>query len=1263
MGSSVSSLMKRYSIGSSASATQLVLGPEAPPPKPGSDRYCWKCKKPNFLLSLSPKSGMVSCSTCPRSFHAKLLFNPFDKSACSGYDEKVSHHVDLCVLRERNDKQQYASTEAFLSDLSWIQHNMQIVEAEDPNLIQCAKQIYKKAKKQMSEIDLCYECYINIQFNEKWFELACSKPHLLVWAKLKGYPYWPAKVFANASLLNQVLVLFFGAHDRATIAPKDCFLFSEQDPNNKPAKRPTWDTSMNEARAHISRLIERFGTFRYAQNHTQLDVRRVDEYTKNMIPGAFASLHSTVERIGAIDAPIARPPAGSGDGSEPHSGTDCAAKTKLTMKILKNSGKVVAISSLTTPEASGPATNIEFPTGGGTSTTGEKLSDDTAGGGASGSLHSQPAPPEVPSIKRITRRMSRKSVSAKEYDSAVEDQSVRGTGSFAELRKKRKSVGMMDTEKRLEQQQHQQQQSQPRESDKVESLLIRRNSATWETEPISKRRKSTAKNRGRPKTPSASGANHAEGGRETSEHEAASQETRLMTTGKEPECVSIPIRKLLLRRKSVAHCLRPSPDTESLPVEAAPSLPVDNGSTMPSAVDEPPLQGPSTVTPPQPGTSDLASLLTVETDESLNVTAETALLDPNMIIPAEIKQEPVSESEDNLSTTEELSSVQLAATVAEPRNTRQSISTDTSNGAQQCAVDQGLASGKDDTPVPQSRNKSKETDAESSFQQSVVGQRARKTFPAGNKNAPKHVGSSATSTGGSTDPKQTPVPHMVNIPNPLPTSLGNGFKPEFTITGSRAAMAESGIVGPAVSILMVSNTGGNSSNGCAVTPVPTPTTSAVPTSTPVPPATGALSSPIATTKIEKQYGASSECLPSSATDVHGEADVESLATLRPPPLQAKPTGAPIPGNTGEAVSQSRSPPMVSDLVVQASGRMADYCQRLLEEMLTKFTSQGSLEAKLAQLHLELENAEKRHQLERARLTQEHAKKLADERLKLEQEKDAAIREVRQIAATEKDRAVALAKKTQWCKRCPKEAMYYCCWNTSYCDPNCQQSDWSSHQKVCTQVQNRAERPLVAGGGSTVGSGSPDNLGAASADVIVLDDSPVRAGSAGRKRPSARISPSSGAKARLIPRCSLNGTITFTKAMQISDVVGNATEMHGERRHVSSGVVLPSSSAGPVNATAVRITMPANRPTPPVIAPRRSTSQQTAERPKSNSSTTQNNPYMRERLFNNNSIASLDSGPSRLTAYTVLSANHTGATTGAGPRVWNQFYLPSTSDYT
>jgi hypothetical protein len=48
----------------------------------------------------------------------------------------------------------------------------------------------------LTELKLCVDCYrhSNEKINAKWFCLPCRVPHKLVWAKQKGYPYWPAKV-------------------------------------------------------------------------------------------------------------------------------------------------------------------------------------------------------------------------------------------------------------------------------------------------------------------------------------------------------------------------------------------------------------------------------------------------------------------------------------------------------------------------------------------------------------------------------------------------------------------------------------------------------------------------------------------------------------------------------------------------------------------------------------------------------------------------------------------------------------------------------------------------------------------------------------------------------------------------------------------------------------------------------------------------------------------------------------------------------------
>ena len=44
------------------------------------------------------------------------------------------------------------------------------------------------------------------------FVQLCPDPHEPVWAKVSGYPYWPAKVIREKSM--QVEVQFFGDHDR-----------------------------------------------------------------------------------------------------------------------------------------------------------------------------------------------------------------------------------------------------------------------------------------------------------------------------------------------------------------------------------------------------------------------------------------------------------------------------------------------------------------------------------------------------------------------------------------------------------------------------------------------------------------------------------------------------------------------------------------------------------------------------------------------------------------------------------------------------------------------------------------------------------------------------------------------------------------------------------------------------------------------------------------------------------------------------------------
>jgi len=47
-----------------------------------------------------------------------------------------------------------------------------------------------------------------------YFAAICRKPHSIVWAKLSGHPYWPAKVVRYDQHKNMIDVRFFGTHDK-----------------------------------------------------------------------------------------------------------------------------------------------------------------------------------------------------------------------------------------------------------------------------------------------------------------------------------------------------------------------------------------------------------------------------------------------------------------------------------------------------------------------------------------------------------------------------------------------------------------------------------------------------------------------------------------------------------------------------------------------------------------------------------------------------------------------------------------------------------------------------------------------------------------------------------------------------------------------------------------------------------------------------------------------------------------------------------------
>ncbi|CAG2217408.1 Protein kinase C-binding protein 1 [Mytilus edulis] len=200
---------------------------------------------------------------------------PVDQSSVSHYSDYIFNPMDLTMIEKNIKKKMYGCTEAFLADAKWILHNCIIFNGTHHKLTASAKMIIKICKHEMAEIELCPDCYWNscVRKNDEWFTELCRSPHSLVWAKLKGYPFWPAKVLREVE--GQVDVRFFGAHDRSLLPPSQVFLLSKNIPTPAKNKKGGFDYSMQELELHIQKLEQKYGTYEYAPFRCPYDRKNV----------------------------------------------------------------------------------------------------------------------------------------------------------------------------------------------------------------------------------------------------------------------------------------------------------------------------------------------------------------------------------------------------------------------------------------------------------------------------------------------------------------------------------------------------------------------------------------------------------------------------------------------------------------------------------------------------------------------------------------------------------------------------------------------------------------------------------------------------------------------------------------------------------------------------------------------------------------------------------------------------------------------------
>ncbi|XP_028625480.1 protein kinase C-binding protein 1 isoform X10 [Grammomys surdaster] len=248
--------------------------------EPEGDWFCPECEKITVAECIETQSKAMTMLTIEQlSYLLKFAIQKMKQPGTDAfqkpvpleqhpdYAEYIFHPMDLCTLEKNAKKKMYGCTEAFLADAKWILHNCIIYNGGNHKLTQIAKVVIKICEHEMNEIEVCPECYLAAcQKRDNWFCEPCSNPHPLVWAKLKGFPFWPAKALRDKD--GQVDARFFGQHDRAWVPVNNCYLMSKEIPFSVKKTKSIFNSAMQEMEVYVENIRRKFGVFNYSPFRT-----------------------------------------------------------------------------------------------------------------------------------------------------------------------------------------------------------------------------------------------------------------------------------------------------------------------------------------------------------------------------------------------------------------------------------------------------------------------------------------------------------------------------------------------------------------------------------------------------------------------------------------------------------------------------------------------------------------------------------------------------------------------------------------------------------------------------------------------------------------------------------------------------------------------------------------------------------------------------------------------------------------------------------
>ncbi|KAG5835673.1 hypothetical protein ANANG_G00246510 [Anguilla anguilla] len=986
--------------------------------EPEGDWFCPECEKITVAECIETQSKAMTMLTIDQlSFLLKFALQkmkqpgtePFQKPVSleqhPDYAEYIFHAMDLCTLEKNIKKKMYGCTEAFLADVKWILHNCIIYNGGNHKLTATAKVIIKICEHEMNEIEVCPECYLSAcQKRENWFCEPCSNPHPLVWAKLKGFPFWPAKAIRDKD--GQVDARFFGQHDRAWVPLNNCYLMSKEIPFSVKKTKSIFNSAMQEMEIYVENSRKKFGVFNYAPFRTPYTP---DNQFQMLLDPSNPSVGSVKpekqEKIKFSFDMTASPKILLGKSALPGSGGRRVSLTDMPRSPMSTNSSVHTGSDVepdTTEKGGGKAVSSHL-------SAGEESMDCAASPaptktGPTGSVTDSPKPfspqapaPTVPkqertsttgSILNLNLDRSKAEMDLKELSESVQQQHAVPVVLTSPKRQIR-SRFQLNLDKTIE-------------SCKAQLGIDEISEDVYKGVEHSDSEDSEKS--------------------DSSDSEYASEEEQRTKRG-EPE----------------AEDKGDKADKDSKRKARAPSADDDKESGA---------EGPAEAPPPTPAGEKRA--------------AES---------PA--KEKPGGAGDGDKEPAETARTPQAAATKdklqakegsPQPAPDDQDVDSDS---------ERKLVIDFEGDQASQERKKSKKESAGAGDPKEPPAAKPEGKAPAPSSAVPLPPIEAASSTPSVKDPSQPPITIPLNMVSftasaLLPNAPSTVKKQRPLLPRETAPVVQRAVVWNPTTKFQTSSQkwhlqkvqrqqqGQQPAAQTQGSPQQlTQTQSQTPAQTQSPAAASLQQSPSTRYQTRQAVKAVQQKDAPQATPTTA---VTLVTTTPAVPMIAAPLTVNTPSSSGDFQIATTSADVAAD-IAKYTNKIMDTIKGTMTEMyndLSKSTS-GNTVAEIRRLRIEIEKLQWLHQQELSEMKHNLELTMAEMRQSLEQERERLVAEVKKQMEVEKQQAVDDTKKKQWCANCRKEAIFYCCWNTSYCDYPCQQAHWPEHMKSCTQSATASQQ--------------------------------------------------------------------------------------------------------------------------------------------------------------------------------------------------------------